>query len=160
MPSSRFFHAIAAENTSETPALLLTLEHSDFDAPIRLTDANRDLVVEGNTYKAWAMQAPAPSDGPEARQRGARIIVDNTDKWLVGQLALAATMPSARIDVALLPRTAEEAVQIEHSWTGMKLSSYAPGGGQIELELKARDDSDETFPYQTFSPGRTPGLYN
>lgn len=169
MPSSRFYQAIAAANTSERPAFLLTLTHASFSETVRLTDANADVVIDGAsvgedpgdvTYKAWAMQAPAPSDGPDASRRGARIVADNTDRWLLGQLSLAPTRPTARIDVVLLGRTAGEAPEVNATWSGLTLDSYAPGGGQIELEIKGRDDSEETWPFQTFSPKRTPGLFD
>lgn len=167
MPSPRFIRAIAAQDTPEAPATLITITHANFPAPIRLTDAARDIVSTAPAlligeeteavFTAWPMQSPQlPGDGADVGARRANLVLDNTDRSVLAILSLANSEPEARLDLIL----AATPDVLENSWPGLRVTEFAPGGGALAITLAPREDSSETWPYQTFAPGRTPGLFS
>lgn len=155
MPSSRFVAAFLAPETSECPVVLVTITHASFAGPMRFNDSGADLISNGNLFEGRAQQVALPGEGAEAASRAGRIVIDDTDQLLVAPLRNAGNKPFVRLDVVL----AAYPDDIEVSWPGLRVTSMRAVGGQIELDLARRDDSGEIWPYQGFTPHRTPGLF-
>ncbi|HRE45471.1 MAG TPA: hypothetical protein PKY87_16060 [Terricaulis sp.] len=167
MPSPRFIRAITAQETSDAPATLITLTHPSFPAPIRLTDCGRDLVSSAAalligmeteaTFTARAMQPPVlPGDAAEVTQRRANLVIDNTERDVLAIMSLANSEISARLDLVL----AATPDVLEESWPGLRVTEFSPAGGMLAITLAPREDSSETWPFQTFAPSRTPALFS
>jgi hypothetical protein len=166
MPTPRFIRALAAQETSERPALLITFTHANFPAPVRLTDCGFDLVTTAASllvgmeteasYTAWAMQPPVlPGEGPDPAQRRAQLVIDNTDRSIMATFAMADSEITARLDLVL----ADAPDDLQETFSGLRVLDYEPGQGALTITLAPREDSDEVFPYQAFTPKRTPGLF-
>lgn len=155
MPSPEFIAAIAAQETSESPVMLVTVEHADFPATLRWCTGGEDIVSNGETFSARAMKVTPPGEG-EPGVRRARIVVDNIEQDAVASLrSVQSGRPAVTIEAVL----ASAPDVIEVSWPGLELVGFSPAGDGIDIDVGPRDDSEEEFPVQTFSPARTPGLF-
>lgn len=166
MPSPRFIRALAAQDTSERPATLITFRHEAFDAPIRITDCATPitsnaaaLLDEGETeavFTPWAMHpVELPGEG-DASTRNGRLSIDNTDRSIQAQFSFAQDEIECRLDLIL----ADAPDDLQESFPRMRVTEYTPAGGMMAIALAPRDDSSEVWPYQTFAPGRTPALFD
>ncbi|HRO02388.1 MAG TPA: DUF1833 family protein [Terricaulis sp.] len=167
MPTPRFIRALAAQETAERPATLVTFSHAAFSEPIRITDCATPitttapaLLLEGETEAVFtpvAMQAvELPGEGADATARRSRLLIDNTDREVQAKFAFAQDEIECRLDLVL----ADAPDDIQESWPRLRVTEYSPAGGMMTVALAPRDDSAEVWPYQTFAPGRTPGLFS
>lgn len=167
MPSPRFIRALAAQETDERPATLVTFMHASFAEPIRLTDCATPitstaaaLLLEGETeavFTPWTMQpVELPGEGADAGARRGRLQMDNTDRSLQAQFSFAQDEIECRLDLVL----ADAPDDLQESWPRMRVTEYTPAGGMMTIALAPRDDSAEVWPYQTYSQSRTPGLHS
>lgn len=155
MPSPAFIAAITGQNTAEAVVHLVTIEHADFVAPLRYCTGGEDIVSNGATFTARAMKVQTPGEG-EPGARRARILIDNIEQDAVASLRSVQTgRPSVTIETIL----ASDPDLIELSYPALELRAFSPSGDSIDIEIAPRDDSEEEFPVQTFSPMRTPGLH-
>lgn len=155
MPSARFIKAIMAPNSSDCVVELLTLTHTGWPAPLRFCNGGADIVSNGETFYARAMQIALPGESAEGGARRGRAIIDDVERDLVALLRSIPDSPGARVDVVLTAFPDD----LELSWPGMSVTADAPTGDAVELELTTRDDTVETFPVQSYSPVNAPGLY-
>lgn len=155
MPSARFIAAIAAQETSERPVTLVTIDHASFDAPIRLASGGVDVTCDGLLYTARAMKVSLPGEGPEPSARRGRLQIDNVDPAIVAQLRAASSKPS--VELRLVLGAWPDDVELE--WLGLRIETQRPLVDTIDVELAPRDDSTETWPVQAYTPFRCPGLF-
>ncbi len=167
MPSPRFIRALAAQETEERPATLITFTHDSFAEPIRLTDCATPitstaaaLLQEGETeavFTPWAMQAvELPGESADTSARRSRLMIDNTDRSVQAIFAFAQDEIECRLDLVL----ADAPDDLQQSWPRLRVIEYSPAGGVMSIALAPRDDSAEVWPYQTYAQGRTPGLFS
>lgn len=161
MPSARFLAAVLEPNSAECAVHLITITHEAFGEPLRWCEGGADIVSnafgeEPVTFKAIAMQVAPPGDSADAGGRRGRLTVDNTGLDIIGTLRQATSFPDARLDVVL----AAYPDDIEMTWLGLEVVTSRPNGSVIEMEVAQREDGVEVFPYQGFTPHRTPGLYD
>lgn len=160
MPSARFTDAVTRQESRETPVYLITITHADFTAPKRWCTGGADIVsTQGGddlTFIARPLKIAPPGEGNEANSRRARIVIDNIEQDAVAELrSVSAGRPSVLLQVVL----ADYPDDVEIEWPGLEMTASRPAGDTIECDLTPRDDSEEEFPLQSFSPGRTPGLF-
>lgn len=164
MPSARFIRALAAQETPESPVVLLTLTHAVFPAPVRVADSGRDIISTAATlligeeteavFEARAMTPILPGDSADVGARRGRFVIDNTDLTFGARLLTAPNEIDARIDLVL----AAYPNDVEWSVLGLRVTAMPFGVNAVELTLSPREDSTEPFPFQSFTRRRTPGL--
>lgn len=155
MPSARFIEAVLAPNTAECPIELVTLTHASFPAPLRFCTGGGDVTSLTRLFKGRAMQIQLPGESADAGGRRGRLVIDDTPRDVIAALRLAATKPTCLLEVALKAYPDD----IELSWPGLEVLQVSPAGQDVEIIVGLRDDSQETFPVQSYSPHRCPGLF-
>lgn len=155
MPSARFVEAILSPNSAECIVEMVTIEHDDLTETLRYCTGGVDIVSNERVFKARAMKLAKPGQGREGAKR-ARFTIDNIEQDAVAELrSVTKGRPAVTYEIVL----AAYPDDIEEIVTGLQLTAIRPQGETLELEIAPRDDSEEEFPVQSFSPGRTPGLF-
>jgi hypothetical protein len=156
MPSARFIEAIAAQNTSEQAVVLVTVTHSSFGGPLRWCTGGADIVSRGFTFAARPMTPAPPGESADGRPSAAKLIVDNLDPDAVGAFrTISAGRPKVLIEVVL----AATPDVVEKTWPGLQIVASRPTIDSIECDIAERDDGEEIWPLQAFTPGNTPALF-
>lgn len=162
MPSERFIKALTDQDTSDVICTLVTIEHADLATPLRYCTGGIDLVqnegeLDERVFEARAMKVALPGEGADAAARRARLQLDNTTQDAVAALrSVGRGRPLVMLEVVLQ----EFPDDVEMSYVGLQVTSMEPQREAFSLDLAPRDDGEEEWPVQTFSPGRTPGLFN
>lgn len=134
--------------------VLLTLDHTELDDPIRLTNDSVNTVSRGNTYYAFPFNLILPdSTGDKAPQ--AKLTVDNVDRSFVAALRSISTAPYITLEIirAAAPNT------VEASWENFQLKDVTYNSLTIEGTLAWEEFLQEAFPAHLFCPSYTPGLF-
>ncbi|HYD87108.1 MAG TPA: DUF1833 family protein [Vitreimonas sp.] len=156
MPSARFIDAVAAANTDEQPVALVTVTHADFGGPLRWCTGGADIVSRGFIFAARPMTPVPPGESADGRPSAAKLVVDNIEPDAVGAFrSITAGRPSVLIEVVL----AATPDTVEQTWPGLQIVASRPAADSIECDIAERDDGEEIWPLQAFTPGSTPGLY-
>lgn len=155
MPSPQFIQAALDQETDEIFVLLVSITAPGLAEPIRVCSGGDNIVSNGEIYAAYPFEIVLPGEQRDQPASGGRIRIDNVDPEIVGKLRALTAAPSAVLKLCL----ASQPNVIDKSWSRLKLHEPAYDLGQIEVDLKPRDFSEETFPKQRFSPARTPGLF-
>lgn len=156
--------AMTAEQTGALPIWLLTVEHPDLPAPIRLSsDATARLSVEplvygtvsrGHEYLYVGLTAQVPEDRAEASPALTIGIEGASDQ--VRQILEATTAPAAAT-LELVMEAAPDVVEDAYGGFRVIAGSYDQAKGQITLGLP--DLSVEPWPAGRFVPSYFPGLF-
>src|SRR5579885_2175455 len=77
--------AVNAQETGEVFLLLLTLDHDELAAPIRVVNNTVDIVSRGNTYIAYPFQLELPAEDAD-QISSVRLSIDNVDRTIVQSL--------------------------------------------------------------------------
>lgn len=156
MPSARFTNAALAQESAEQLVFLVTIEHAAFPETLRWCTGGADITSNGNLFEARASKVIPPGDSAETGGRRGRIMLDNTTPDAIGMLRLATSRPAVTIEAVL----AAYPDDVEFSWPYLEITGQRPNAQAIELDVAERDDSNETFPYQAFTPRRFRGLFD
>lgn len=157
MPSPRFLEAMASATTAERAVTLVTITHAEFGGALRWCSGGAELVSQGRTFLARQMDVAPPGESAEGRPASARLVLDNIEPNAVAALrTIQLGRPKVMLEIVL----AETPDEIERRWAGLQIVAARPGLAGIECDLAPRDDGEETWPLQSFSPERTPGLFD
>ena len=77
--------AVFAAETDELFITLLTLDHDDFDDPIRVNSSGADVTSNGDLYIAFPFSLVLPKEQEGVPPR-AQLSIDNTDRRIVRAL--------------------------------------------------------------------------
>lgn len=146
--------AVNAQETGEVFLVLLTLDHADLAAPIRVVDNNEDIVSGGDTYVAFPFELTLPSD-VEGRVPSARLVVDNVDR----QIVQAVRSVSSAVDVTIEVILASDPDTIEAGPFTAKLRNIDYDAAQVSGDLVFEEVLSQPYPGQSFNPATTPGLF-
>ena len=133
--------------------VLLTLEHPELDAPIRVTSDAVATTSNGHTFQPFPFEVTLPDD-VEGRAPQAQLRIDNTSQEIIALLRGLTTPPSLTIQIV---RSATPDV-VEREWSGLEWRSSQYDIGAITGTLTIEDMALEEFPYITFD-GRFKGLW-
>lgn len=151
--SQTALHSASAEETEEVWLCLLTIEHDDLAAPIRVVNNIEDIVSRTNTYLGCPFEIDEPGDDPNG-PTDARLKVDNVSKEIVTAVRLISSPPTVTIEVIL----ASDPDNLEYSIPYLTLRDASWDASFVQGTLRFEDLSVEPVA-ETITPGRMPGLF-
>lgn len=100
--------ALYAAMTDQAILPLLTINHADLDEPIRIAQAQADVVSRGHTFQAVAFAVTLPKDDGET-QASVRLVMDNVDRRFTELIRTVPTPADAMVELVLAsaPNTLE-----------------------------------------------------
>lgn len=145
--------AAFAQETGEAPLVLLTIDHPDLAAPIRVTSDAVDTVSRSETYVAFPFRVALPDDTEEAAR--AQLEIDNVDRQIVQALRSIASPPTVRLEVVL----ASTPDLVEAGPFDFQLEEARYDALVVSGELAFEPVLDLAVPGDSMSPGLFPGLF-
>jgi hypothetical protein len=152
--SQTALQAVTAQETAEALPVLLTIEHSAWAAPIRLTDDRVDIISRGNTYTAFPFELQLPNEQADTIST-VQLVLDNVDRTITAELRAIQEAPTVTFEVVLAsdPDTVE-AGPFVFEWQKVTYDAL-----EISGELVNEAIHDEPFPAARFTPGVAPELF-
>lgn len=134
--------------------VLLTINHADLSAPIRVVNNTVNITSRGDLFTAFPFDITLPTDNPDTAPR-ARLQIDNVSREIgqaIRQISSAATM---LIEVV---RT-DDFDTLELSFPTLTLRNVRFDAFKVSGDVLAEDIHTEQYPAYTFNPSTTPGLF-
>lgn len=146
--------AVHAAETGEAFLVLLTIDHADLAAPIRVSSDGVDTVSRGETFAAFPFRLTLPEDSDDRPPR-ARLQIDNVDRQIVQALRQVSGPPSVLMEIVL----ASDPETVEAAFPDFTLQSAQYDALVVSGELGLESFLREPFPAQRFTPAGFPGLF-
>lgn len=143
-----------AQETTDVWLVLVTIEHADLAAPIRVVNNTEDVVSGGDTYTAFPFEVTLPDSKDDAPDRG-RLVIDNVSRE-IAQAIRSITSP-ATVTFEVIRAAAPDT--IEMTWPFFKLTNVKWDVLQVSGDLTLEDFTSEPYPAGIFSPAGFPGLF-
>lgn len=152
--SSTFRAAAFAQETDQIYLLLLTIDHADLAAPIRVVNNYADVVSSGDTYTGMPFEITLPPDNDESLS-SAQLSIQNVDRQIVQAVRDIDSAPTVTLSVVLAasPNT------IEAGPYEMTLRDVSYDALVVTGSLSVEDMMNEPYPGDFFTPGEFPGLF-
>ena len=152
-----------AQQTNEAFVVLVTINHSTFDAPVRvcsdphelLPDAGvRGIISRGNEYifMPFEVELPQQDDSGVAR---AKITMDNISREIVAAVRQATSALSITLEVVL----ASSPDTLEVSVADFRLERVTYDALTISGEISVEYFDLEPYPSRRFTPADFPGIF-
>lgn len=155
MTTTSVLQGVLARHTNTLYAVLLTIEHDDLPATVRLTNARENIVSNGNTYAATAFDWLEPDEGEDAG-RG-RLRIENISRAIVVALEALPYVPKPTVTVDLIERDEPDTPQ--RPFPPFQSATYAVDAFSIEIELGWENDDDEPSCAIRYTPNVAAGLF-
>jgi len=157
--SRTFAQAVLADlyapQTGECWLKLLTIEHEDLDAPIRLVNDYQDLVSRGNTYTHFAFDFAPPVD-QEGELPRVSIVIDNVSQLLIEMLRQdTRTAPALTLEMVGL----SDPDTVLATWT-FDMREVTWNVDTVRANVAYEAYAEEPFPVGDFVPPDFPGYFN
>lgn len=146
--------ALHAPETADVFLVLLTIDHADMAAPIRVCNNAVDVTSRGDLYIAYPFHLTLPDD-EDNRPPRARLGIDNVDRQIVQAVRALTSSPAVTIDII---RAADPDV-IEAQFQDFRFTNISYDSHMVEGDLTVEDFTAEPFPAACFSPSLFPGLF-
>lgn len=143
-----------ASETGEGLLILLTIDHDDLSAPIRVVNNNVNIESRSNTYIAFPFTIILPSDNPESPPT-ARLEIDNVSREIGETIRSISSAPTVLIEVV---RT-DDFDTLEMSFPQLKLRNVRFDASKVVGDVLSEDIQLEPYPSTTFNPSNSPGLF-
>jgi hypothetical protein len=142
-----------AQRSSGVWLTLLTIEHADLPATIRLVNDRASVVSGGDTYAALGFSIQLPADAEEIPR--ASLTVDAVDRTII--TALRSITTPATVTVEIVRQSAPDTILA--SWVlEMRNASY--DAQTVTMELYPPPVLDEAYPGTDFTPLLFPGIFD
>ena len=156
--SAEFRSSAFAAETRQVWLLLLTFEHDDLPAPIRVVNdtplfADDTITSNGETYHPVAFDIVLPVDSSD-RPPLPRLAVDNVSRELIESLREISSPPKVTIQIVRF----NDPDTVELTWQDFILRDAKWDELRITGTLSQDDITTETFPVDVFSPAQFRGL--
>ena len=147
--------AIFAQQTGEVFVVLLALEHPDFSATLRVCSNDTAVTSGGYEYLPFPFDITLPDDIEDAPPRVA-LRIDNVDRRVVQEIrGIRGNPVTVRLSVVIASNPdAVEAGPFEFALRDVQYDSKT-----VEGTLMYEDILSESFPADSFTPARFPGLF-
>lgn len=149
-----FIAACNAQQTAECFIILVTIEHDDLDAPIRLNTSGQNQVSRGNTFLACPLQATL-SDDSDDRPPQAKLVIDNVNRAMVQAVRSITTPP--KVTLELVKASALDTVEAELTDFEMREVTY--NALTVEGTLSLEGLFQESAISYSFTPSYFSGLF-
>jgi hypothetical protein len=163
--SLNFRSAFNAEESGELAIFLLTIEHDDFDDPLRLSTDPTQLVTDvplvyktisrGDDYFYLPMSVVLPDEREGAPPRS-QLRITNVTRALIEVMRSVTTPARAKLELVL--GSDLDAVEVESPWLDVVAASNSAGEVFLDLSLNAM--TAEAMPVDSFDPAGFPGLHS
>lgn len=159
--SNTMLEATTAQNTGLIVLALLTIEHPDLSAPLRIVNNLEDVVSGANTFTAMGFDLELPEDADRGTPR-ARLRIDNTNQWLTPVIRALSGDFTVTIQLAIpsdLEADPPEFDTIEIEFLPMNLTEVRLNASAVEGTLSYENISNNRFPAGAFTPHDFPGMF-
>lgn len=143
-----------AQETADVWLVLLTIDHPDLSAPIRVVNNKTDITSGGDLFVGFPFDIELPSDAEEEPPQ-AKLTIDNVSRE-IGQALRIITSPATVLMELIL---ASDPDTIEVSWPGFILDNTKWDALSVSGRLSTENFTAEPYPAGTFSPAGFPGLF-
>ncbi len=146
--------ALYAQQTSVVPLMLLTIDHDDLVAPVRLVSDLVNLTSRGNTYSAFPFEPMLP---PAVQGELPRLdlVFHDVEQELVA-IARSISTP-ATVSMELVMSTSPDTVEAG-PWQ-YDVTSIQYTAAELRLGLTVEQLITEPYPYRLFNPVDFPLLF-
>lgn len=152
--SVNFIDAVLNQNTDQVFLFLVTLDHEDLSAPIRVVNNVENISSRGYVYTAFPFDLILPQDDGDTLPQ-VIISLSNVDLSLVDEIRSL----TGSLDVTLEIILASSPDTVEMSIDGMKTISIQYDAQKIEATCQVEDTLNLVFPNETYLPFNFPGLF-
>lgn len=133
--------------------VLLTLEHSRLQNPIRIVRNRQNIVSRGNTYEAYPFRIKMPTDSETSST--ASITVSNVSRRITTELQRIEDSPSVTIEVVLSSALNTPQLSFpEFTFTDVTWDAFNIQGNLSQVQYW-----DEIYPKLKVTPKGFPGLF-
>ena len=146
--------AMFAEETSDGLFALLTIDHDDLSAPIRVVHNQVDVVSRGDTFTAFPFELILPTSEPDSPPR-AQLTIDNVSREIGQAIRTVSSAPTVLIEVVRI----DDPDTLELSFPALNLRNVRFDVAKVTGDLVSEDLQLEPYPALTFSPPHFPGLF-
>lgn len=154
MPSTKLTQALLAQETAEAILVLVTIDHADLAAPIRVTSDSVDTTSNGDTYQPFPFSIDLPAESDEAPPT-VRLRVDNVGREMVD--AVRSISSAAEVTVQVVLATTPDTVEAgPYTFT---LADVQYDAFVVEGVLTYEPVLSESYPGRTMTPNLLPGLF-
>lgn len=138
----------------DTMLLLLTIEHADLEAPIRVVRNDEDIVSDGETFYAYPFEFLFEARGEDSGGESAVITVDNVAPELIGLMRSSRVSPEIRLDVVM----ASSPDDYEQTFEGMTLRNVEYDAERIDGIIARPQLMTQVAPWIGFTQMHFPGI--
>lgn len=157
--SSTFVQAVNAAETDEVFLVLLTVNHEDLAAPLKVTsdsvETTKSSSAGGDTYDPFPFEIELPLDDEDLSGALARLRIDAVDRSFVEAVRRIGGVPKVDVEIVL----ASDPDTVEATWPTFALSNGRYDATTIEGDLVLEVFAQEPFPGDKMDPGLFPGLF-
>lgn len=147
---------LMASETDEALIILLVIDHSTFDEPIRVCSDGQNVTSNGDEYVAYPFDLLLPDDGEKAAPR-ARLKIDAVNQIITTAIRTASNLEPP--DVSIYMIRASDPDTLEMSIENFKLINVRYNATYAEGDLSVEDFTAEPFPEGSFNPAYFPGMF-
>lgn len=151
--SDTFRTSAFAADTGDVWLVLVTIEHDDLSAPIRVVNDTVNLTSRGDLFTAFPFDVTLPDSREDAPPR-ARLVIDNASREIAQAVRSIGGAPTVTLEVV----RAADPDTVEISWPFFSLRDVKWNVGSVSGELVVEDFTSEPYPAGVFSPASFPGL--
>lgn len=152
--SSTLKSAVFAEETSEVFIILLTLNHADLSAPIRVSSDAVDTTSRGNTFVAFPFDLQIADEDSTSSPR-ATLSIDNIDRQVITAIRTISSAPTVLVEVVL----SSDPDTVEVSFPDFKLENVSYDAYNVSGDLVIEEFTAEPYPSGVFTPAEFGGMF-
>lgn len=138
---------------SNLPLVLLTIDHAEMEAPIRVVNNNENITSNGNEFIAYPFEISLP-DSTEDAPPAAQLKIDNVAREIAQVIRELTVSPTVLIQVV----RQEDYDTVEIEFPAMTLDKVTVDALTVSGNLIYEDLSREPYPAYSFNPAEFPGL--
>ena len=148
--SNTFKAAHYQQQTDEVNLIIVEIDHTDLDTPIRVVNNTENVTSGGDEYLAAGFNIKLPNDDGHTS-----IDVCNIDRVMVNAIRSISTRPTVSLSVILAsdPNTVEVGPYV------MELADVGYDAFTVYGKLSFDDFLDEPYGGDVFTPGQYIGLF-
>lgn len=167
--SANMREVLQATEHDTIPILLLTINHSSFDEPIRVSSDNTQRVIEtdyevlygtvsrGNNYLFYPFSLKLPTDEEDGAPKTS-LTVDNVSRWLTEAVENIDPRDIVSITMEIVLSTSPDTVEIEY--TDFELKNVSYNMFEITGEISMDALFGEPIPQHRMTPAYFPGVHD
>lgn len=155
MPVSTTFKTSAfAQDATDIWLVLLTIEHDDLSAPIRVVNNTENVTSNSELFVAFPFDITLP-DNRDGSPPTAKLAIDNVSRE-IGEAIRSISSP-ASVKIQIVRHAALDTVEIE--WPYFTLRNVKWDMLKVSGDLSFEDFVTEPYPAGKFVPAQFPGLF-